>query len=60
MKHYAMNFQEWLSAIDDPYSVHPFHLKPYNWDEARWSDEMFRNAATFIFEVLMAVKRLGP
>ena len=60
MNHYMKNFQEWLTAIDDPHSVHPFHLKPYNWDEARWSDEMFRNAATFIFELLMAVRRLGP
>jgi hypothetical protein len=55
---YPRLFSEWLTAIDQPHHVLPFHLKPYTWDEERWSDQMVENAAVFIFELLTATRRI--
>jgi hypothetical protein len=58
MSAYPLLFSSWLKACDHEESPQPFHLKPYGWDESRWADGVSDLASTFIFELLMAVRRI--
>lgn len=58
MRLYTQQFSSWLKASDDEDSIVPFHLKPYTWDQERWSTGLFDLATEFIFELLMAVRRI--
>jgi hypothetical protein len=58
MRLYTQQFSSWLKASDDEDSIIPFHLKPYTWDEERWSAGIFDLASEFIFELLMSVRRI--
>jgi hypothetical protein len=58
MADYPLHFSDWLKASDKEDSVLPFHLKPYTWDDERWSDGTLETAATFVFELLMSMRRI--
>jgi hypothetical protein len=58
MADYPLQFSDWLKASDKADSVLPFHLKPYTWDDKRWSDDTLDIAALFVFELLMSMRRI--
>jgi hypothetical protein len=58
MTDYPLQFSNWLNSIDKDDSILPFHLKPYTWDEEKWTSGAMEKSASFIFELLMTMRRI--